>query len=345
MLAVYCEKSNCCFWGNLLEFLSMVKTKVKFCGVEFKNPTVLASGVLGVTAASLRRVIENGAGGVTTKSIWLKPHEGHKNPTMFGTEHYFMNAVGLCDGGVEKAKELFAEYDKGEGMSKSGGGSGSGRRKAPLIASIVAGKNYEFAKVATEVAKLRPDIIEINISCPNVEDEFGTPFACSAVSAAAVVKSVKEALNDEKFKIPVIVKLSPNVPSIASIADACASAGVDGFCAINTVGPGMAIDLRLRRPILTNRVGGVSGPGIKPVAVKCVNDIWRVTRLPVIGTGGVMTGEDAIEMMMAGATLVGIGTMVYYRGVEGFGLIVEEMKAWCEKNGVKNLEEIIGCVK
>jgi dihydroorotate dehydrogenase (NAD+) catalytic subunit len=306
----------------------MVKMKVKFCGVEFKNPTVLASGVLGVTAASLKRVVENGAGGVTTKSIWLKPHEGHKNPTMFGTEHYFMNAVGLSDAGIEKAKDLFAEYG----------------RPAPLIASIVAGKNYEFAKVATEVAKMRPDIIEINISCPNVEDEFGTPFACSAVSAAAVVKSVKDAIKDEKFKIPVIVKLSPNVPSIASIASACAEAGADGFCAINTIGPGMAIDLKLRRPILTNRVGGVSGPGIKPVAVKCVNDIWRITRLPVIGTGGVMTGEDAIEMMMAGATLVGIGTMVYYRGVEGFSAIVDEMKAWCEKNGVKDLNEIIGCV-
>jgi len=325
----------------------MVKTKVKFCGVEFKNPTVLASGVLGVTAASLRRVVENGAGGVTTKSIWLNPHEGHRNPTMFGTEHYFMNAVGLPDGGIEKAKEVFAEYDA---LEKAAGGSGSRAagsrgRVAPLIASIVSGKAYEFAKIATEAAKLRPDIIEINISCPNVEDEFGTPFACSATSAAAVVKAVKDALKDEKFKIPVIVKLSPNVPSIASIASACAEAGVDGFCAINTVGPGMAIDLKLKRPILTNRVGGVSGPAIKPVAVKCVNDIYRITRLPVIGTGGVMTGEDAIEMMMAGATLVGVGTMVYYRGVEGFGLIVDEMKEWCEKNGVKDLNEIVGCVK
>jgi len=190
------------------------------------------------------------------------------------------------------------------------------------------------------------------------------PFACSATSAAAVVKAVKEALKgtygaagsrtagavwgsglQAGTGVPVIVKLSPNVPSIISIADACAEAGAGGFCAINTVGPGMAIDLKLRRPILTNRVGGVSGPGIKPIAIKCVNDIWRTTRLPVIGTGGVMTGEDAIEMMMAGATLVGIGTMVYYRGVEGFGLIVDEMKEWCEKNGVKSLEEIIGCVK
>jgi len=317
----------------------MTNLKVNFCGVKFSNPTVLASGILGVTASSLRRVVEMGAGGVTTKSIWMKEHKGHKNPTMFGTEHYFMNAVGLSDAGITKAKELFAEYDKGGKGSKGG-------RPAPLIASIVAGKIEEFGRLAVEVAGLGPDIIEINISCPNVENEFGTPFACDSVAAAKIVKIVKGALKSAGLSAaPVIVKLSPNVPSIARVARACADAGADGFCAINTIGPGMAIDLKTRRPILANRVGGVSGPGIKPVAVRCVNDIWKATGLPIIGTGGVLTGEDAIEMMMAGATLVGIGTMVYYRGVSGFGDVVREMEEWCEENGVKSLEEIIGCVK
>lgn len=325
----------------------MANLKVKFCGVSFENPIVLASGILGVTAASLRKVVKDGAGGVTTKSIWLKEHQGHKNPTMFGTEHYFMNAVGLSDAGIEKAKELFEEYRCGKGGERK---AASGAGVAPLIASLAATRIGDFDELVEAVVALKPDVIEINISCPNVEDKYGVPFACDAVEAAKVVKIARKKLDEikknskEKASIPLIVKLSPNVPNISRIASACADAGVDGFCAINTVGPGMVIDLTLRRPILTNRVGGVSGPAIKPVAVKCVNDVWKATKLPIIGTGGVMTGEDAIEMIMAGATLVGVGTVVYYRGAEVFGKIVEEMDEWCKKNGVKDLKEIRGCV-
>lgn len=329
----------------------MTNLKVKFCGVEFKNPTVLASGILGVTAASLRNVVAHGAGGVTTKSIWLHGNTGHKNPTMLGNEHYFLNAVGLSDAGIEKAKELFGEYGvrggsvtKGVVAKNATSKSVFPVRPAPIIASIVANKIDEFEDLTKAIVALDPDVIEVNISCPNVEDKFGIPFACDPVQAAHATKIARGVLKAMKSKIPLIVKLSPNTPFIGRIASACADAGADGFCAINTVGPGMAIDLTLRRPILSNRVGGVSGPAIKPVAIKCVNDIWRATKLPIIGTGGVMTGEDAIEMIMAGATLVGIGTMVYYRDVTGFGEIVKEMDAWCKKNGVKDLKEIIGAV-
>jgi len=305
----------------------MANLEVNFCGVKFKNPTVLASGVLGVTAASLRNVVKNGAGGVTTKSIWLEEHKGHKNPVMFGTEHYFMNAVGLSDAGFEKAStETFPEYMK--------------NKSAPIIANIVAYKLEDFGKLAEKIDKLNPDIIEVNISCPNVEDEFGKPFACSVVDAARVTKAVRA-----MTKRPVVIKLSPNVSNIGEIAKSCANEGADGFTAINTVGPGMAIDIDLRMPILSNRVGGVSGPAIKPIAVKCVYDVYKATHLPIIGTGGILTGQDAIEIMMAGARLVGMGTMVYYREVSGFKKVVKEMAQWCDKNGVKNLEEIIGCVK
>jgi len=305
----------------------MANLEVNFCGVKFKNPTVLASGILGVTAASLRNVIKNGAGGVTTKSIWLEEHKGHKNPTMFGTEHYFMNAVGLSDAGIEKAEtETFPEYMK--------------NKPAPIIANIVAYKLADFGVLATRIDKLNPDIVEINISCPNVEDEFGKPFACSIVDAAAVTKIVRKVT-----KKPLIVKLSPNVLNIGEIAKACADAGADGFTAINTVGPGLAIDIDLRMPILANKVGGISGPAIKPIAVKAVYDVYKATKLPIIGTGGVMTGRDAIELMMVGARLVGIGTMVYYREVSGFKKVVKEINEWCDKNGVKDLKEIIGCVK
>ncbi len=311
----------------------MANLKVNFCGVEFENPTVLASGVLGVTAASLKRVVEMGAGGVTTKSIWMKEHKGHKNPTMFGTPHFFLNAVGLSDAGIEKAKGLFSEYGE------------PSKRPAPVIASIVAGKQSEFADLTEEIVKLQPDIIEVNISCPNVEDELGVPFACDLLQAAEVTKVVKRKLDELECKIPMIVKLSPNVPNIGRIAKACAEEGADGFCAINTIGPGMVIDLKTRKPILANRVGGVSGPAIKPVAVKAVNDIHKATGLPIIGTGGVLNGEDAVEMMVAGATLVGIGTMVYYRDAAGFGEVVKEMGDWCDANGVKDVGELVGSIK
>ncbi len=301
----------------------MNNLSVDFCGVKFENPTVLASGVLGVTASSLRNVVRNGAGGVTTKSIWLEKHVGHKNPTMFGTPNYFLNAVGLSDAGIEKAlTETFPEY--------------LNEKPAPIIGNIVAYSLADFEKLTQEITKCNPDIIEVNISCPNVDNAYGKPFSCSAIDAAKVTKVVRA--NTDK---PIVIKLTPNVPSIAEIALACAEEKADGFTLINTVA-GMGIDVNLRRAILTNKSGGVSGPAIKPVAVKAVYDVFKATGLPIIGTGGVMNGEDAIEMMMAGARLVGIGTMVYYRGVEGFGEIVKEMAEWCEKEGVKDLEEIIG---
>jgi dihydroorotate dehydrogenase (NAD+) catalytic subunit len=303
----------------------MANLEVNFCGVKFRNPTVLASGILGVTASSLKNVIRKGAGGVTTKSIWLKENVGHKNPTMYGTENYFLNAVGLSDAGMEKAaQETFPEYNK--------------KKPGPIIANIVAGSIEDFGVLAEEITKCDPDIIEVNIACPNVEDSHGKPFACVAGDAAAVTRKVRA-----HTKKPIIIKLTPNVFNIGEIAKACADAGADGFCAINTL-YGMGIDINVRRPILTNKSGGLSGPGIKPAAVKAVYEVYKATGLPIIGTGGIMTGEDAIEIMMAGARLVGMGTMVYYRGAEGFGKVAKEMAEWCDKNGVKDLEEIIGCV-
>ena len=193
-----------------------------------------------------------------------------------------------------------------------------------------------FAELTEKIDACGPDMIELNLGCPNVEGEHGKPFSCVAGDAASVVKACRK-----KTKKPLIVKLTPNVSDISEVAKACAAEGADGFCAINTL-YGMGIDIKMRRPILTNKSGGLSGPGIKPTAVKCVYDIHRSTGLPIIGTGGVTTGEDAIEMMMAGATLVGIGSMVYYRGAEGFAEVVKEIDAWCDENGVSDLSEIIG---
>lgn len=295
-------------------------------GVEFANPTVLASGILGITASSWENVAKNGCGAITTKSLWLNEHQGHKNPTIISTEHWTLNAVGVPDAGVEKAKEEIGKYMK--------------TKPIPLIGNIIAESIENYQKTAEQIVKLMPDFLEVNISCPNVEDEFGKPFACSAPDAAAVTKAVKEVSGN----IPVFIKLSPNVENITPIALACAEAGADGFTAINTVGPGMAIDLRSRMPILANKVGGLSGPGIKPIAVKLVADIYKATegKLPIIGTGGIYTGEDAIELMLAGASLIGIGTAVGDRGVEVFRLVTEEMNAWGDSEGIKNVTELVG---
>jgi len=304
----------------------MIDLSVTFCGVEFRNPLVLASGILGITASSFHNVVKHGAGGVTTKSLWLHEHRGHPNPVMIANEHYMLNAVGVPDAGIEKAKVELAEYNK--------------KKKAPIIANIIAGKKADYGEIAEEIVKLSPDIIEVNISCPNVEDEFGKPFACSRDDAASVTREVRR----RSGRVPVIVKLSPNVTDILEIARSVAQAGADGFCCINTLGPGLAIDLEMAQPILANRVGGISGPAIKPLAVRIVHDVWRATKLPIIGTGGVNTGRDAIEMMMAGATLVGVGTAVYYRTVAAFGLITKEIEKWLKDQKISKLRGIIGRV-
>lgn len=305
-----------------------MKLSQTLLGVRFENPTVLASGIWGITAASWRRAAACGVGAVTTKSLWLREHRGHNNPTILSTEHWTLNAVGVPDAGVEKAREEIGSFNKD--------------KPVPLIANIIAESVENYAKTAERILKLKPDFLEVNISCPNIEDEFGRPFACSIGDSAAVTKAVKAVSG----KTPVFIKLSPNTDSIAAIARSCASAGADGFTVINTAGPGMAIDLKSRMPILANKVGGISGPAIKPLAVRCIADVYKATegKLPIIGTGGVETGEDAIEFLLAGASLIGIGTALASRGETVFKLVCDEMQAWGKKNGVKEISELIGAM-
>ncbi len=304
----------------------MTNFEINFCGLNFENPLVLASGILGVSAENMNEVIQNGAGGVTTKSIWLENHKGHPNPVIIATDEMVMNAVGLSDAGIEKAREEIKSFKK--------------ISKAPIIASIVGAKVADFALIAQEISNTEADMVEVNISCPNVEDELGRPFACDIQTASKVTKTVKQ--NTDK---KVAIKLSPNVPNIGDIAKACEEAGADAITAINTVGPGMRINIELRKPILANKVGGISGPAVFPIAVRAVHEIYKKVSIPIIGTGGVNTGEEAIELMIAGANLVGIGSGVHFRGVDVFAKINQEMDTWCEKNNIKNLKDIIGTLE
>lgn len=301
-----------------------MSTAISFCGVKFTNPIVLASGILGVTAASLKRCVDLGAGGVTVKSLSLQPRPGHPNPTMGGYDHFFINAVGLSNPGVA---EGIKELKKFKTICS-----------APLLGSVFAGTVTEFGQVTKRIVTAPIDLLEVDISCPNVGNEFGTPFAYSVPAAAAITAVVKKYAK----KIPVIMKLSPNAWNIGEIAVACERAGADAITAINTASA-MTIDGSFQTPFLANQVGGMSGPALKPIALKAVWDVYRaVKRIPIIATGGVTTGDDAIEMMLAGGRLVGVGSAAFWRGPEVFGKIVKEMENYMKKKKVKNLSKLIG---
>ena len=301
-----------------------MNTQISFLGKKFDNPIVVASGILGVTGSCMVRNIKEGAGGVTMKSVSIEPREGHVNPTITTGNCFVINAVGLSNAGVEKSNKEIEYYKK--------------NCSAPIIASIFAGDIEEFGTLAKEISKSEPDFIEVNISCPNVKDEFGKPFASDSKLASQITKIVKK-----NTKIKVIIKLSPNVESIATIAKAVEEAGADAICAVNTFN-GTMIDVRTRKFVLTNRFGGVSGPAIKPMAVKAVYDIAQAVKIPIIGTGGVTTGEDVMEMMLAGATLVGVGSAVYFEDRKIFGKMMKEVRGIMREEKIKNLYSIIGKV-
>lgn len=297
---------------------------VQIAGVALESPLVLASGVLGTTAASLRRVAQAGAGAVTTKSCSLAPRPGHPAPCILPWKGGILNAVGLSNPGVDGALAEIAEYKK--------------TCSAPLFVSIFAGSADEFGRLARRVAEAQPDLIEVNVSCPNVESEFGAPFAADPEACGRVTRAVKE----NAGAVPVSIKLSAQCASLARMAAVCRQNGADAITAINTVGPGMWIDVGTGRPALANRVGGVSGPAILPIAVRAVYEIRKAVDLPIIGTGGVSCAEDALQLILAGADAVGVGSGVYAGGVELFGEINRGLAAFLKERGYDSLAQAKG---
>ncbi len=299
-----------------------------FLGLDLPSPLVLASGIWGTTVSLLARAGALGCGAVTAKSCGPGPRAGRVNPTCLDWGHGLINAIGLANPGVDAEVELL---DMARVRLEPLG--------VALFASIFAGPPEEFGAVAARVATARPHAIEVNISCPNVHSEFGDPYASDAAAAAEVTSHVVRAV--ERAGIPVIVKLAPNVPNVVRIARAVVDAGASALCAINTM-PGMIIDAESGQPVLANRSGGISGPALKPVALKIVYDLARgCPGVPIIGTGGVTTGLDAVEMLMAGATTVGVGSAVYYRGAEAIAQIHGELRTWLDDHGT-TVDEIRG---
>ncbi|MBB6067495.1 dihydroorotate dehydrogenase [Methanococcus maripaludis] len=298
--------------------------KTKLWDIEFKNPVFLAAGVMGETGSALKRMAKNGAGAVCTKSVGIEKKPGHNNPTMVEVEGGFLNAMGLPNPGAD---EYAGEIERIKDEMK--------RMNVKIIGSIYGKNDFEFQKAA-EIIGNYVDVLELNISCPHAGGGYGSSIGQDPCLCKNVVSAVKDVSD-----IPVIAKLTPNVTDIKEIASAVVNAGADGIVAINTLGPGMVIDIESGVPILGNRVGGMSGKAIKPIAVKNVYDICSAVDVPVIGVGGITTGADAIEFMMAGASAVQVGTGVYYRGYDIFQKINNEIEEYLLKKDLK-MSDIIG---
>lgn len=299
----------------------MTDLSIEYCGMKLQNPTILASGFLGVAPLTMKRVEKSGAGAVTTKSISAIERQGHNNPTVVANEHFMLNAVGLSTAGADHFPE---EWDELQIM------------KIPVIVSIYGDSIDAFVEAAKKICKFDIPALELDMSCPNVS-KGGLEFCTSEETAYELVSRVKQVAGN----VPVIAKLGPATHLLVEVAKACEKAGASGICAINTM-PGMVIDIEARKPVLHFKSGGISGCALKPIAVNCVYKIYKNVKIPICGTGGITTGRDAIEMIMAGATTIGIGTATYYRGVDAFKKICKEMSDWMKKNGYKNLEEIRG---
>lgn len=302
----------------------MADLGVNFCNLKFSNPFILPSGII-TEISEHKRAIDAGAGGITLKSLTKERREGNPIPRVWKFDCGMLNSVGLRNPGIEKGKEEVAKFLKEN-------------KNIPIIVSIFATKISEFRYLIEELMPLGPPFIELNISCPNVEDDFGMPLGLEKGAAEKVVAEVKKVSG----KIPVIAKLTPNVLDIGEIAKACEEAGADGITAINAVSQGMVIDLKKRKPVMGAKKGAVSGPAIFPITVRCVYEIYEAVKIPIIGMGGVSKWQDVVEVMMAGASLVGIGTVALMKGMKIFEQLKQEINEYMLKENIKSLEELVG---
>ena len=301
----------------------MNRLNVNFCGVDFKNPIVPASGTYGYGREYECLYPLSTLGGISVKGTTLHRREGNPAPRVAETPSGMLNSVGLQNGGADK----FLSYELPNLVTKD----------TRIIANIAGSTIEECAELAAKLKGSDIDMIELNISCPNVK-QGGAAFGTDCNIAGAVTKAVKD--NSDK---PVMVKLSPNVTSIVDIAKSVEANGADAVSLINTL-LGMRIDINTGRPILKNNVGGLSGPAVFPVAVRMVWQVANAVNIPVCGMGGVSTWEDAVEIMMAGASLVQVGAAIFndpFAPVK----IIDGLQKFCEDKGINNISEIVGTVK
>lgn len=302
----------------------MAELKVDIAGVELKNPLIAASGTFGYGREFSEIYDLSLLGGISVKGTTLKPRQGNPPPRIVETAGGMLNSVGLQNPGVDRVinEEIpfLRQYD------------------TAIIVNI-AGHDVDDYRLMAERLDAVEGIaaLEVNISCPNVKSG-GMAFGTDPQVAANITRIVREAT-----KLPIIIKLSPNVTSITEIAQAVEAAGADAVSLINTL-MGMAIDIKKRRPILANKVGGLSGPAIKPVALRMVWQTAKAVNIPVIGMGGIINADDAIQFMLAGASAFQIGAANFYDPLSA-PQIIEDIEAWLDEEGIKDIREIIGALE
>lgn len=296
---------------------------VKIAGVEFQNPVTVASGTFGSGMEFAELVDLNKLGAVTTKGVANVPWPGNPTPRIAETYGGMINAIGLQNPGIDvfcrRDIPFLKKYD------------------TRIIVNVCGKSKEDYVEVVERLADEPVDMLEINISCPNVK-EGGIAFGQKADAAYEITKAVKAVA-----KQPVVMKLSPNVTDITEMAKAVEAGGADAVSLINTL-TGMKIDINRRTFAVANKTGGLSGPAIKPVAVRMVYQTANAVKIPVIGMGGIASAEDALEFIMAGATMVSVGTANFHNPCTTLE-VIDGIRAFMEKNGVSDIKELIGCVK
>ncbi len=296
--------------------------KVNINGVEFKNPVIAASGTFGFGAEYNNFYDVGMLGGISSKGLTLNVKEGNEGIRVFETPSGMMNSVGLQNPGIEGF--IKNELPKMQELNTN------------ILANVGGGCFEDYAEAIEKLNHTKVNMIELNISCPNVKCG-GMAYGIKSQVAYEFVKEIKKIC-----KKPLMVKLSPNAENIVEMAAKCEEAGADSLSLINTL-KGLAIDPYKRKPIFNNVYAGLSGPAVKPVALRMVHEVSKAVSIPVIGLGGISNGIDAIEFMMAGARAVQIGTINFVNPMAGKE-IIEEMEAFCKEQGIKDINEIVGVI-
>lgn len=300
-----------------------MNTSVTIAGIEFKNPVTTASGTFGSGMEYSEYVDLSKLGAVTTKGVSSVPWPGNPTPRVAETYGGMLNAIGLQNPGVDvfikRDIPFLRKYD------------------TKIIVNVVGKTTEEYCEVVERLSDCDVDLLEINISCPNVK-EGGIAFGQDPKCVEAITRELKK-----RAKQPIIMKLSPNVTDITETAKAAQAGGADALSLINTL-TGMKIDIHRRSFLLANRTGGLSGPAVKPIAVRMVYQVANAVKLPIIGMGGIANAEDALEFIMAGASMIAVGTANFVNPT-ATTQIVEGIEAYMKKYQVEDINELIGCVK
>ena len=302
----------------------MSRLNVNICGVEFKNPVITASGTYGFGREYNEFYPISKLGGISSKGMTIREKAGNPPPRIAETPSGILNSVGLQNPGVDHFIEKDLPWLR--------------EQDVVIIANIAGATEDDYAAIAEKVNASEVDMVELNISCPNVK-AGGAAFGTSCAGAEQITSLVRKHCPNK----PLIVKLSPNVTSISEIARAVEVAGADSVSLINTL-LGMRIDIRTRRPILRNNKGGMSGAAVFPIAVRMVNEVYNAVKIPVIGLGGICTWQDAIEMTLAGASAIQVGTAMFtdpYAPIK----IIDGMENYLAENGIENISELVGQVQ